>query len=124
MPRVTCAVRVLESLQPLLDDDAPFASRRCEGGVVALVLVCVRDCELGERTVERVATPEVGGDRDPVAGARVGAGEEEAADLPIERQSLGQNRVEVDRGLPVPELTDEEVALGTVEGVLRVQPAK
>src|SRR3954467_14025355 len=112
MPRVTCAVRALESLQPLLDDDPPFAGRRREGGVVALVLIRVRDCELGERAVERVAPTEVGGNRDPVAGAGVGAGEEEAADLPVERESLRQDRVEVDRGLPVPELTDEEVAVG------------
>ena len=55
--------------------------------VVALVLVGVRDGEVGDRPVERVALTQVGGDRDPVAPARVRAGEGRAAEAGVERRA-------------------------------------
>src|SRR5215471_17314065 len=54
----------------------------------------------------------------------MGARQEEAADPAVELEALGQDRVEVDGRLPVPQLADEEVALGPVEGLLRAQPAE
>ena len=70
-------------LETFLDDDSPVKSSRCKRGVVALVLVCVCDSELGERAVERRRlSPRYDAIAVPVAGAGVGAGEEEAADLP------------------------------------------
>jgi hypothetical protein len=41
--------------------------------VVSFVLVCVRDREHGDRTVEGVGLAQVGRDRDAVAGSSVGA---------------------------------------------------
>ena len=58
-----------------LADEATGADRIDQGLVVALVLVGVGGGEVGDRPVEGVAGAEVGGDRDPVPGAGVGAGE-------------------------------------------------
>ena len=66
-----------------LGDELAGRDRAHERGVVALVLVGVVLGERRERTVEGVAGPEVGRDRDGVAGAGVRAGQRPAADLGV-----------------------------------------
>src|SRR4051812_8568801 len=77
---------------------------------VALVAVGVDLGEGDERAVERVGRAEVGGDRDAVAGARVGARERPCAQRAVLAQLPGRHRADVDRALAVPELADVEVA--------------
>src|SRR5438045_781169 len=108
----------------VLDCEAAFGGSRTESGVVALVLVRVRGRELEQRAVERVALAEVGRERDAVAGARVCAGEQEAADISVDLEAAWVDRVEVDRALPVPELAEVEVTRRPVERLLCVRPAE
>src|SRR5258705_13173133 len=92
--------------------------------MVTFVLVCVGGRELEERLVEAVALAEVRRDRVAVARARVRVCEDEAAHLPVDVEAAGLDRVEVDRDLPVPELAEEEVPRGAVEGLLGAHPAE
>src|SRR5262249_55213600 len=53
--------------------------------VVAFVLIGISGSEVGDRPVERVRVAEVGGDRDPVARARVRARQRPGTDLAVIR---------------------------------------
>ena len=59
----------LSVAEPALDLDVAPLLRLQQRRVVAFVLVGITLGELGDRPVEGVAAPEVGGDRGPVAGA-------------------------------------------------------
>ena len=96
-------------------------AHRC---VVALVEIGVRDGEIGDRTVEDVALAEVRRDRNPVAGASVGTRERPAAHSGEDLEAARENRVEVRRRLPVPQLADVEVALLAVEALRVANPAE
>ena len=78
--------------------------------MVPRVHVGVRLGEVGDRPVERVARPEVGGDRDRVAGPGVGPGERPAADPGVEAEAEGLEGRDVHRALHVPQLAQVVVA--------------
>ncbi len=80
-----------------------------EGPVVfGFVGVGAGEGEQGAVKARRLA--EVGGDGDGVTGAGVSAGEEFAAEVGITEERGGGEGLEVERGLVVVELADEEVA--------------
>src|SRR4051812_20320889 len=81
-----------------------------ERAVVPFVLVRIGLGEVGERAVERLATSEVGGYRDAIAGPGVGAGQGGGAELGVRDEQVGAHRVDVRGQLPVPELAHVEVA--------------
>ena len=91
---------------------APFSFRASSDAISSAV----------ERAVEGVALAEVLGDRDPVARARVGAGERPAGGLRVEDETPRHDRVEVDGRFPVPELAAVEVARVAVEAGDPVPP--
>ena len=78
--------------------------------VVPLVLVGVRDREVGDRAVERVALAEVRRDREPVAPARVRPREGRSAEAAVERRTGQRQALDLDAALPVVELPDVVVA--------------
>ena len=63
--------------------------------MVALVPVGVGLGELDQRAVERVRRAEVGGDRDPVAGAGVRPGQRPAAEPPVVASPPGSIALDV-----------------------------
>ena len=84
--------------------------RRGQLRVVLLVLVGVGDGEVGDGLVEGVLAAEVGRDGDPVAGARVGAGERPAAQPAVDGHAGRDHLLDGQRRLPVAQLADVEVA--------------
>ena len=74
--RIPPGQRIRSALQVSHRGEPPGPHGVDERVVVALVLVCVRDGEARDRAIERVAAAEVGRDRDPVARARVRAGQD------------------------------------------------
>ena len=63
------------------------------------------------------------GDRDPVAGAGVGAGEDGSAEPGVDRQLLRPHQLDRGRALLVPELNHVEVANDAV-GLLSAEPSE
>src|SRR3954454_13722551 len=112
----------LEGLSLLLRLDRPGLRRRNERGVVALVQVGGGGGELRHGAVEDVALAEVGSDGEAVAGTRMRAGERPTARLRVKLEPPRQDRLEIDGGLPVPEMPDVEVALEAVEAALVADP--
>ena len=94
-----------------------------EGVVVALVLVGVGLGELDEGPVEGVTGAQVGGDGDTVAGAGVGPDQRAGTHAGVEGHGGGVHGLDQRGALPVPELTDVEVALDAVD-TLGVVPAQ
>src|SRR5262249_61994941 len=94
--------------------DAARTARLLQRVVVALILIGVRLGEGRQRLVEDVTRTEVAGDRDPVAGAGVSAGEGPAARPPVRGCTRGAERFKGDRPFPVFELAYVVVALVAV----------
>src|SRR6266446_9141413 len=101
-----------------------LANRLGERSVILLVQVGVRGREVGDGTVERVAGPEIGGDRDPVARARVRSCERPRTGHSVVGEPARQYRLEVERRLPVAELTHVDVVLRAIEVTPAVNPAE
>src|SRR5215218_9925861 len=78
--------------------------------VVALVLVGVALGKGADRPVERVALAQVFGDRDRIPRARVGPGQGATADAGVEAEGDRRHRLDLGRGLHVPQLAPVEVA--------------
>src|SRR5436190_3929983 len=98
-----------------LGRDPAGLDRARERGVVALVLVRVGLGEAGHRGVEHVAGSQVGGDCDPIARPRMCPGQRPAAHLPVARHLDRTHDVDIRRRLPVPELTDVQIALLAID---------
>src|ERR1700722_20163095 len=77
---------------------------------VLLGLVGVGEGEAGDGLAEALGGAEVAGQHDEVAGAGVAAGEDLAGDLGVLHQAGRLEGGEVERGLVVVELADEEAA--------------
>src|SRR4051812_39040189 len=88
--------------------------------VIPLVLIRVALGEVRDRLVERGALAEVGADRHTVPRAGVRPGERPPAGVGIARETLGVDRLQVRRGLAVPELANVEVPR---DAVGREEPA-
>src|SRR6476659_4321047 len=90
--------------------DLARADRLAQRGMVALVQVRVSSGKVGDGTVEDVALAEVRRDRDPITGACMCPREGPAASMPVQLETGWRDRIEVERGLPVPQLTNVEIA--------------
>src|SRR5262249_2969404 len=112
------------ALETRLSGDPPRLDGLFELVVVALVLVGVGFSEAGDGLVEAVGLAKVVGDRDPVAGAGMGACERPSAHLPVGSRSGRLRGFECERAFPVLEVTHVEVALLPVEARGCVLPAK
>ena len=111
-------------LEPGSRSDPARLDRSLESVVVAFVLVGVGLGKVGDCPVEGVRLAEVGGDRDPVAGAGMRAGECPAARLSVRGRARRDGCLEGEGALPVLELADVEVALLAVEAGADVLPAE
>src|SRR6266540_6799444 len=72
-----------------------------ERSVILLVQVGVSCGELGDRTIEPVAGPEVRSDRDPVTRTRVGARQRPSTRGRVTAETTRQHRFDVQRDLPI-----------------------
>src|ERR1700730_10272028 len=115
--------RDLSGLYPFGRRHPAFRHGAAQGRVVSLVEFGVCRGKRGDSTVEDVALPEIGGDRDAVTRARVRLRECRPAPTGVGRKAPWPDALHVDRHLPVPQLADVEVALCAVE-VLRTDPAE
>src|SRR4051794_5553628 len=96
---------------PLERLDPGRADRGRELREVPLVLLRVALGEVGDRPVERVVFAEVGGDRDGVAGAGMGARQRPSAEACVVLQRLGREQLHHCRALHVAELPPVEVTI-------------
>src|SRR5262249_53888010 len=95
-----------------LRDDPLRLDYLLQRSVVALVLVGVELGERGDRAIERVALPQIGGDRDPVPRACVRPRERPRAHPTVGTHRGRGHPFRRQRTLPVAELADVVVALG------------
>src|SRR5580692_3842191 len=87
--------------------------RRLQTAVVELILPGVTDRELADSRLEGRRPAQVGTQSDPVAGARVRAGQSAAAERPVGEQSSRAHVLDGDRVLPGAQLADVVVGSGT-----------
>src|SRR3954452_10523025 len=93
----------------------PLRDRVEQCAVVTLVLVRVGPGEVDEGTVESAGRTQVARDRDAVPGPGVGPGEGPPAEVGVRGETARHHLLDLERPLPVAELSDVEVALGGVD---------
>src|SRR4051795_12632585 len=117
---VTSMVRNSDPSAPSVPDDPPPPPRTVAGGWPGPGFVRCRPPHVGagevdEGTVESARRTQVARDRDAVPGPGVGPGEGPPAEVGVRGETARHHLLDLERPLPVAELSDVEVALGGVD---------